>query len=163
MTMKKILSAMALVAVVGVSAGFDAHWPPAEKTLVSTAKSVSNVVLPSVHFDQTSLRDALAFLSQPDIPRGYATTVSGEALGDEVLDTLIDFKAKDIKLLAAVAEVAEMVDAQIVIRKGVLLLQPSATGNGSTQSDGSEHGIKGEDPGDSDRGGGGDSSIPKFD
>jgi len=120
-----LILALALTLTVQVEA-FDPAGPPPDKTIEWTAGYLSRVVVPRVDFnDSTPLGECLNFLELiQGRPAAYSVKVDGEALGDAKLNAPISMKAQDMKLIEILANLADAVDANLVIERGKVSLIP---------------------------------------
>ena len=102
---------------------FDPIGPPPVKTLEWTVGFVSQRRIPAVHIKNATVEEALEFLRMPDIPDAYGFKIDYSKLKEPV-DLKITIQDKNITILQAIAAVAQKVNADILIKPGVIVLMP---------------------------------------
>jgi hypothetical protein len=125
-TVSQLLIAMALMSVAW---GFDPVGPPPVKAVEWTIAFASSTIVPRINFSGgVKLQDGLEFLQmRSSIPEEYGITIDGSALGIEVLNEPIELREENLTVFEALAKIADMIQAKLVIRRGIIALEP-ATG-----------------------------------
>jgi len=105
----------------GSAFAFDPAGPPPKQTLEWTVEKLKNARIPRVHFEETSIEDAVIFAGHPEVPKAYKVSVM---LSDEkaVQDKRINLDAKDIRQIDLITAIAEQAGLDILIQPGRVLL-----------------------------------------